>query len=114
MADFVLINTAREALMGGQKMTCEPILRVLTIGLLSFVALTGCATPETDSVGVQMGQAVRQTRLLQTIDVSAAERAPAERGTDAGIAVSAWQRYQDSFRAPPQSFEIFGIGGASR
>ena len=86
----------------------------LTMAGFTLLALTACATPEPDATGVQIGQAVRQARVLQTIDLSAAERASAERGTDAGIAVSAWQRYQDSFRSPPQSFEIFGIGGASR
>lgn len=86
----------------------------LTMVGLTLLALTACATPEPDAAGVQIGQAVRQARVLQTIDLSAPERTSAERGTDAGIAVSAWQRYQDSFRSPPQSFEIFGIGGASR
>ncbi|MEN9760186.1 MAG: hypothetical protein RI906_12 [Pseudomonadota bacterium] len=91
-------------------------LRISGLAMASFtlLALTACATPEPDSSGVQIGQAVRQARALQTIDLSAAERAPVEGGADAGIAVSAWQRYQESFRAPAQSFEIFGIGGASR
>jgi hypothetical protein len=96
-----------------KKIACSD-RRGVCLVLLASLALTGCATPEPDTTGVQIGQAVRQTRLLQTIDASAAERAPAKRGADAGIAVSAWQRYQDSFRTPPQSFEIFGIGGASR
>lgn len=94
----------------------KPRVRSATVALTIVMALSlyGCATPDSDRSGVSLGRAVREAKLLQTIDVSAAQRAPAERGADAGIAVSAWQRYQDSFKAPPQSFEIFGIGGASR
>jgi len=33
-------------------------------------------------------------------------------GLDAQAAVKAQDRYQDSFKAPPKTFEVINIGGA--
>ncbi len=87
---------------------------------LVAAALVGCAgvdpagLTETSRTRDAFGTSVRQAQFRQTIDPAAASRAPTHSGLDGAAAVSAWRRYQESFTAPPPSFEVLGIGAISR
>ncbi|MFW5330453.1 hypothetical protein [Hydrogenophaga sp. ZJX-1] len=73
--------------------------------------LTACAstTPQLDAV---FGDAVREARTAQTLNPKASENTDPVLGIDGKAGASAQQRYQESFQAPPRTFEIINIGGA--
>ena len=70
----------------------------------------GPSTPRYDST---FGDAVRQARAAQTINPGAGKSADPAAGIDAQSARSALERYHDSFKSPPSTFEIIGIGGST-
>lgn len=79
--------------------------------LLATAALTaGCAstTPQLDA---KFGDAVRAARAAQTINPQgSAGRAPVT-GLDGMAGATAIDRYHDSFKTPPKTFEVMNIGG---
>lgn len=81
--------------------------------LATFVALLGgCAIPATPSYDAKFGEAVRQAQALQTLNPDAGKNTDPVTGIDGESGKAAIDRYQESFRAPPQSFDVFNIGGA--
>lgn len=89
--------------------------------ILVVAVLAGCATVDAEWKGTSasrtreaFGEAVREARMRQTLDPDAGRRQLPQPGIDASAAVSAWRRYQDSFREPPPAFEVLGIGGLAR
>lgn len=76
----------------------------LLLGLLA-----GCAsvTPNYDA---KFGDAVRAALLAQTLNPNAAANPDPVLGIDGKAAVNALERYQESFKTPPPTFEIINIG----
>lgn len=81
------------------------ITLTLLLGLMA-----GCAsvTPNYDA---KFGTAVRAALQAQTLNPTAAVNDDSVLGLDGKAAVNALERYQDSFKAPPKTFEILNIGG---
>ena len=75
-------------------------------GLLSAC---GTTTPQLDAV---FGKAVREARAAQTLNPKASENTDLVLGIDGKAGAAAQQRYQDSFRTPPKTFETINIGGS--
>lgn len=67
-------------------------------------------TPELDA---RFGDAVRAAREQQTLNPQPAGTRDPVSGIDGKAAVSAQDRYQESFKAPPKTFEVLGIGGTA-
>lgn len=86
------------------------IVKVLTPTAMGFLA--GCASPTTPLLDASFGQAVRATRQAQTQQPAPPESALSGQGMDGKAAVNLIERYQDSFKTPPKTFEIFNSGGA--
>lgn len=95
----------------------ERTLAILAIGaaatLLGACAstpstLVSGATPEIDA---RFGDAVREARARQTIDPDASRNTDPVAGIDGEAGRAAMIRYHDSFREPPPTFNILGIGG---
>lgn len=82
----------------------------ITLPLL-LCLLTGCAsiTPNFDA---KFGDAVRAARQAQTLNPGPRSDTDPVLGLDAQAAVKAQERYQDSFKAPPKTFDVINIGGA--
>jgi len=82
----------------------------ITLTLL-FGLLAGCAsvTPNYDA---KFGDAVRAARQAQILNPTALPDADPVLGLDAQAAVNAQGRYQDSFKAPPKTFDITGESGS--
>ena len=78
------------------------ITLTLLLGLLA-----GCAsvTPNYDA---KFGDSVRAARQAQILNPTAAPDADPVLGLDAQAAVNAQGRYQDSFKAPPKTFDVTG------
>lgn len=74
--------------------------------------LGACAVPATPAYDAKFGEAVRQAVALQTLNPEAGRNADPVTGIDGQAGKAAIDRYQQSFRAPPQTFEVFDIGGA--
>jgi hypothetical protein len=73
--------------------------------------VTGCAnvSPNYDA---KFGDTVRAAQLAQTLHPGAGANLDAALGLDGGAAANGLERYQDSFKAPPKTFEVINIGGA--
>lgn len=90
--------------------SCRLSSVVAAAALSALVA--GCAAPVTPKLDAGFGEAVRAARDKQTLDPAAASRQDAATGIDAKAAVHAQDRYHDSFKSPPRTFEVLGIGGS--
>ena len=90
------------------KITPRVLLTATTIAIM--VQLTGCGstTPELDA---KFGDAVRTARQQQTLNPAAPTGNNPVLGIDGQAAASSQDRNHDSFKAPPKTFEVFGIGG---
>ena len=73
-------------------------------------SLFGCAAPSTQALDAKFGESVRSIRDSETIGATAAQRQDPVAGLDAAAAVHSQDRYQDSFKAPVKTFELFGSG----
>ncbi|MDT3679999.1 MAG: hypothetical protein ROZ64_14315 [Burkholderiaceae bacterium] len=86
---------------------------ITVVGTLAAWALLGtaCTTPATPNYDARFGEAVRQAKAMQTLNPEAGKNADPVTGIDGESGKNAIDRYQESFKAPPQTFEIFDIGG---
>lgn len=82
------------------------IMIAMLLGLLS-----ACTSVRTN-FDAKLGDAVRSARQAQTLNPAASTNTDPALGIDARAAVNAQERYQDSFKNPPKSFEVINIGGA--
>ncbi len=82
---------------------------LLSVSML--VLLGGCATSATPKYDAKFGEAVRQARALQTMNPEAGRSTDPVAGIDGESGKNAIDRYQDSFKSPPKTFEILNIGG---
>ena len=74
----------------------------------SLLAACASTTPQLDAA---FGDAVREARTAQTLNPKASENTDPVLGIDGKAGAAAQQRYQESFQAPPKTFEIINIGG---
>lgn len=83
------------------------------VGALVVLAmlLGACAVPATPSYDAKFGEAVRQAQALQTLNPEAGKNTDPVTGIDGRSGAAAIDRYQESFRSPPKSFDALGIGG---
>jgi hypothetical protein len=90
---------------------------ILTILMLALAAaLSGCAAsnmPITPRLDAAFGESVRQAQAMQTINPAGSKNADPVTGIDGESGRAALDRYQESFRAPPKTFEVLNIGGSS-
>lgn len=73
--------------------------------------LLGACTTTTPKLDASFGKALREARANQTLNPRASENKDPVLGIDGQAGVAAQGRYQDSFKAPPQTFEVNSIGG---
>ena len=74
-------------------------------GVLTAALLTACAST-TPVLDANFGNAVRQARSAQTLNPDASANRDPVLGIDGQAAAAAQERYQESFKAPPKTFEI--------
>ena len=77
----------------------------------SIALLTACAsaTPVADA---RFGNAVREARIAQTLNPNASANRDPVLGIDGKAGAAAQERYQESFKTPPRTFEVINIGGS--
>jgi hypothetical protein len=73
--------------------------------------LVGCASPSTPNFDAHFGQAVLAARAQQTINPDASANPNPPSGIDGRAARASIERYHDSFKTPPPSFNVINIGG---
>lgn len=82
-----------------------------TVAALSaLAALAGCAS-STPGFDAHFGESVMQARAQQTVNPDAAGNPDPVAGLDGRAARSAMERYQESFKTPPPTFNVINIGG---
>ena len=87
-------------------------IRLTTTALcLGSSLLLGACTTTTPKLDASFGKALREARANQTLNPRASENKDPVLGIDGQAGVAAQGRYQDSFKAPPQTFEVNSIGG---
>lgn len=79
------------------------------IGGLSVLSACSSTTPQYDA---RFGQAVRHNLQAQVLYPAPDSRPVEPAALDAGSARSAFQRYRDSFKAPPPVVNVINLGGA--
>lgn len=72
--------------------------------------LTACAS-STPVLDANFGNAVRQARAAQTLNPNASANQDPVLGIDGKAGAAAQDRYQESFKSPPKTFEVINIGG---
>lgn len=77
---------------------------------VAVVVLTGC-TSTTPQLDAKFGETVRAVREQQTVNPAGTPVTNQDLGIGGKAAVNAQERYQDSFKTPPRTFEVLGIGG---
>jgi hypothetical protein len=82
--------------------------RHLIIHGLVLCALGACASNNTPELDKKFGQAVRSTMEAQTLNPRGTSTQDPVTTIDAAAAANAQQGYQDSFKSPPKTFEVFG------
>ena len=84
------------------------------LGIIALPACTGiplaASTPQLDA---SFGESVRQVRAVQTVDPQAGRKAGPVAGIDGDVGRSVIDEYQKSFKEPPTTFNILGIGGSA-
>ena len=85
---------------------------LLSISLVSTIQLVGCVNQTTPALDSTFGNSVRATRQAQTLNQGPPELTDPTRGLDAKAAVNLIERYQDSYKSPPKTFEVLNLGGA--
>lgn len=90
---------------------------VIVAAMAGFM-IEGCAGPSWDGtqpndVHNRFGDAVRQARAQQTLNPEAGRNTDPVAGIDGVAAQNTIGRYQTSFKEPPPTFNILGIGGTS-
>lgn len=80
------------------------VLRRLVL-LTGATLLAGCAS-NTPVLDASFGDAVRRARVAQTLNPNASANRDPVLGIDGQAGVAAQERYQESFRTPPVTFEI--------
>jgi len=94
------------------------IHRVLNLRLTGALAATACiglltaCASTTPVMDARFGHAVREARLAQTLNPNASANRDPVLGIDGKAGAAAQERYQDSFKAPPKTFEVINIGGS--
>lgn len=81
-----------------------------TLIAVAVAALAGCAST-TPNVDAHFGEAVRTARAQQTINPDGPRNRDPVAGLDGRAAKSAMERYQESFKTPPPTFDVINIGG---
>ena len=80
--------------------------------LLLAVLLGGCAASTTPNYDARFGDAVREARQRMTINPNAGREGDPVAGMDGLAASEAFDRYHDSFKAPPPVVNVINIGGS--
>lgn len=85
-----------------QKPSHRLLLTTVALGLAT--QLTGCVGITTPDLDAKFGDAVRGARETQTLNPAASANKDPVLGLDGKAAVSAMERYQESFKSPPSTF----------
>jgi hypothetical protein len=103
--------------MAVQKVLPPPLLSISKGNAMNKITLTlllglmsGC-TSVTPNYDAKFGDAVREAKLAQTLNPGASTNTDPVLGLDGKAAVNALNSYQESFKAPPKTFEVISIGG---
>jgi len=86
-------------------------MRHTTLSLVLLLPMLGACVAATPVYDAQFGEAVRQAAAVQTLNPAAGRDGDTVAGIDGRAGRSAIETYQESFRTPPPTFEIFNIGG---
>lgn len=93
--------------------TAAPLARWLAFVATAAVGagLGGCAVSSTSQMDKKFGDSVRAIRDQQIIVAPPSQRQDPVAGLDGVAAVHSHERYQDSFKEPPKTFDMLSSGG---
>lgn len=85
----------------------------VTMAALLLAACAGHSPVETRELDTRFGDAVRQARAQQTLNPEAGRNTDPVSGIDGVAAQNTIDEYQKSFKEPPRTFNVLGIGGTT-
>lgn len=86
---------------------------VLSVAVGWASQMAGCANAPIAPQDGTFGDTVRAARQAQTLNPAGADKRDKAVGLDGKAAVSAVDRYQESFKTPPKTFEVLNISTSS-
>ena len=80
----------------------------LLVSMIGVVMFAGCTTttPHLDS---KFGQAVNAAKAQQTLNPEASKNADPVSGQDGKAGKESMDRYQESYKAPPPTFNVINV-----
>lgn len=86
---------------------------VITTTAVLLAACSALSPVETRELDARFGDAVRQARAQQTLNPEAGRNTDPVSGIDGVAAQNTIDEYQKSFKEPPRTFNVLGIGGTT-
>lgn len=83
----------------------------VVLAVAAAMSLAGCAWSPTPYYDQHFGEAVRTAKAQQTIDPEASANPDPVAGINGRAAKESMDRYHDSFKSPPKTFNVINIGG---
>lgn len=95
------------------KTSVTPIFRRAALLAAVSLAASGCANLQGDAPNFdsKFGATFKQAMAQQVMHPNAGQTAKTTATFDGKAAVALMNEYRDSFKAPPPSFAVLGIGG---
>lgn len=85
----------------------------LLVALGLATQMSGCANEPIAAPDARFGDSVRAARQAQTLNPKAPDTSVKAPGVDAKAAVNAVDQYHESFKTPPQTFNVLNINTSS-
>lgn len=82
-------------------------------GAVGFAALSGCSTTTTPHLDSKFGHAVNAAKAQQTLNPEASKNTDPVAGIGGTPAKESIDRYHDTFKAPPPTFDVITINSGS-
>lgn len=87
-------------------------LRLAAAALVGCSALLTACVPISPSMDSRFGEAVQQTRAVQTLNPDASRNQDPVAGIDGESARNSIVVYRNTFKEPPRTFNVLNIGGS--
>jgi hypothetical protein len=91
----------------------NPMKLKILFSAVGLAALAGCTTTTTPHLDSKFGHAVNAAKAQQTLNPEASKNTDPVTGIDGTPGKESIDRYHDTFKAPPPTFNVININSGS-